>query len=193
MIVFSLLLFSFLQSATSWQPLVTPQTRGRHHPTVSLRANLQLRQPAFVKELLYMTQDDGNEHESKSQSERFLDKDERQDEGAVTAEGRSGEVPIQQANDSNPDDEEEDLDDLTDEHADSLHTMMLADNPFDDEEGSTNDDGKNTQVAVSEEEKQSRVSNFEKNRPYLIAFSAGIAVAIVGRRLLALALRRGML
>lgn len=132
-----------------------------------------------------MTREDGNEHELKPQSERFRDKDDRQDEGAVTSEGQSVEVPIQQANDSNRGDQEEDPDSQMDEH--------IADNAFDGEEESTNDDDESTQVATTEGKKQNRVSDFEKNRPYLIAFSTGIAVAIVGRRLLALVLRRGML
>lgn len=69
--------------------------------------------------------------------------------------------------------------------------MIMADNPVDDDEqeASSGVDA----VMGSKDEKNGNVSNFEKNPIYLAAFSAGVAVAFVGRRLLTLVLRRGML
>ena len=87
---------------------------------------------------------------------------------------------------------------LHDDQIASIRAMILADNPVDGDDGQSSDvaeqsDERNTRVVKNDDRKGIRVSNLKESRPYIVAFSAGVVAAIVGRRLLALLLGRGML
>jgi len=86
---------------------------------------------------------------------------------------------------------EQDTHDLRDDQIVSLRAMLIADNPVDKEVEPYDDEI--TAVVFDSDKKKRRVSNLEKSRPYLVAFSAGVAVAFVGRRLLSLFIGRGLL